>query len=290
MGFVALLKGSFHSAEAYRQMREKASFGMGYSLMLVLLTTLFVAIYFGVYFHREVFSVRNGKTPFFDDMVQQIAAQVPPMTLHDHQLQTAEAKATTIKISGTAFGESFTDVPFITIDTSGAADYNTTPAAIFVSNKDVYIKKSKEKTEVTPLAELTKDGPSTLVITRTTAKELASEFIGFIHTHLWSIYSVFGGILWLFATCIMYAMRTVMLFLLGLVGLAIGSVLKLKVNYAETVSLASLSYTPIALIDTLNFTMLQKPTSTLVLIGAGSFALFFAIKASGAPSAEVKVG
>ena len=289
MNLFQLFIGSFHSAAAYRHMRKTATFGMGYALVLVLVTTLFVTVYYSAFIHRELFAARDGKTPFFDDIVQQIVTQVPLTTLHEHSLQTATEEPTTITISGTAFGESFTNFPLITIDTSGTTDYESTDSAMLITHKDIYIRK-RDKTEVLSIAELTKDSPNTLVITRAMAQELGEKFTRYVHEHLLTFFLVLGAIAWFFIAAFMYVMRIIMLLLLGLVGLGIASVIRVNLTYAASVSLASLSYTAIALLDTALFTVVRYPTSSTVLLLAGSVALFAAIKASDTPDPSQRVG
>jgi hypothetical protein len=279
MNVFQLFVGSFHSADAYRHMRKTATFGMGYTLLLVAVCTLAVTLYYGSFIHREIFGVRDGRVPLFDDMVKQIAAQVPLMTLKDHRLITADAKATTIKISGSAFGESFTDFEFITIDTTGATTHQNMKTPIVITADDV-IYRTDSKTEIKTMKELTEDAPSTLVINRAMAEDIANTVIDFVHKHLLTIYLVLGSIAWFFFAAFVYVMRIFMLLALGLIGLAIGSITKNEVNYAAAVSLAALSYTPVALLDTVLFAALGYAPSTSVLFVAGCVTLFTAIKAS----------
>lgn len=283
MNILSVFTGSFHSAAIYREVRKNGGFYMGYALLVVVITCLLVTMYFTGYVHREIFSARDGKAPFFDDMVRQITTQLPVMTLKNHVLSSSETTPTIIRLSGTAFGLTFENVEAITIDTSGNTTYETMKTPMLITAHDV-VMKSENKTEIKSIAELTKDAPETMVLNRAMLDDLANTVITAVHQNLLSFYLVFGGITLFLVIIYMYVMRIIMLLLLGLAGLAIGSMLKTKLKYDTAVALASVSYTPIALLDAVLFALMHYPTSKMVLFLAGCVALFVAIKCSDSPN------
>lgn len=274
----SLFTGVFKS-ETYRNVRSDGGFFIGYAILIVLLCTFAVTVYYSHFIHREVFTARDGKPAVFDDVVKQIAAQMPTMALQDNQLMSNDAAPTTIKLSGTAFGMDYNDIALITIDTSGQTMHETMQTPILITNKDV-IFKTKDKTEIKSIAEITKDLPSSMIINRAMIDSLATKTIEGVRDSLTSIYLIFGGIAWFFIAAYMAIMRLFMLLALGLAGLLIGSLAKSPIKYAPAVGLASVSYMPIAMLDTILFTGLHYPTSTIVLFAGGCVALFAAIKCS----------
>lgn len=288
MNIWQLFTGSFHRAAAYRHMREKQSFGMGYALVLVAVCTLVVTITYGALIHNVVFAVKDGRTPLFDDVVNQIAQQLPVMTLKDGTLKSSSAEPTTIYISANIFDEKVDRFPLITIDTSGNARHDNMPTPVLITDQDMIIQKSDGKKEIQPLSKFDQGNP--LVINRAMAEDSAKNIIAFVHANLGVFYFIVGIVVWFFFTAFIYVMRIVMLLLLGLMGLVMGSILKNKVNYAQSVGLASLSYTPIALLDTVLFAFFANAPSNVTLFACGAVLLFFAIRASGAPKEPVMVG
>ncbi len=282
MNIFTLIPASFYSADAYRHMREKASFGMGYALVLVLITTLAVVVYYGNVIHREIFAVRDGKISFFEDMVMQITDQIPLMTLKDGVLVTDVPEATVIRLSGEAFGMGFSDVEIATIDTTGNTTYANMQTPILVTRTDVVYEKDDKK-EIKSIAELTEKAPSPMVINRAVATDIGQQLVAWVKDNLTSIYLIFGGMMWAFAIIYVYVARMIMLLLLGLVGIAFAGIRKLDLTYASAVSLASLSYTPVLLLDTVLFIARGDSPSTITLFIAGAVTLIAGIVASYPP-------
>lgn len=285
MKFFRLLVGSFYSADVYKEVRKEASFCMGYSLLLVLLCTLITAFYYGQVFHREVFGAREGKAPFFDAMVQQIADQLPLMTYSEQKLVTQTPEATVITLSGELFGETFQGFELATIDTTGKTTHDNVQTPILITTNEVIFKGDKE-TKIKSLSEFTKEAPGTLVINRALAQEMASQLNAWFHKSLPLIYFFFGGILWLIFALFAYVMRVLLLLLLGVAGLAMGAILKSPLEYGAAVSLAAVSFTPMALLQTV-LTMAGQHVSIWVVVFAGVVALFFAVRASHSPAQPV---
>src|SRR5580692_10479888 len=91
MRYWDIFTGSFHSGAAYRAMRYGTrGAGLGYSFVLVAVTSVLMVIYATAMVNQVLFVSRDGKIPLFDDLVQQVEVQLPQMTLKDGTLN-AEA-------------------------------------------------------------------------------------------------------------------------------------------------------------------------------------------------------
>jgi hypothetical protein len=279
MRFFSTLIGSFHSAALYRTVRTNASFYMGYTLLVVLLCTLVLTVYFTAVVHRGIFVAKEGQPIPFDSLVNQIAEQLPVMTLKDDTLMTMDPEPTVIRVSGELFGQAFTDVPLITIDTTGASTHSNMDTPILITSTEIMFEDSDE-IKVKKLSEFTKDAPETLVINRALSQEMAAMLIAGVHKHIMTFYLIVGGICWFFFAIVYYIMRICMLLALGLAGYVLGSIIKQRVSYAAAVSLAAVSYTPIALLEAGLLGFLGYSPHMLTLFGAGVVALFFAMKCS----------
>lgn len=280
MQFFDTLIGSFYSAKTYREVRKAATYGMGYSLLLVTLCTLAVTVYYGQVFHREVFAERDGKPALFDDLVTQIAQQIPVMTYSNKRLSTQNPQATTIHISGEAFGEKFEQFALITIDTTGASTHANMKTPVLITAEDFIVKTDKE-TKIQPLSKFEEDG--TVVINRAMAEDVAESAIEGMHGALAQFYIILGGMAWVCLIIAFYVLRICMIFALGLGGLIISSLLKSPINYAASVSLAAVSFTPVAVLDTAMFIGAGYSLQTTTLLFAGLAALTAAIACSREP-------
>jgi hypothetical protein len=289
MPFLSLFMGSFHSAETYRQVRAAGKFFMGYACIVVVLCTLAFTIFFAHFIHREVFVPRGTQPALFDDIVKQIARQLPVMTLQDNQLMSNSSAPTVISVSGVAFGQGFTNLDIITIDTRGQTTHENMKTPVLVNTKEIIFKSDRE-TKIKSIADLLNNKPTTMVINQAMAESLSDMVITSVRDSLTSIYLIIGTIGWFFIAAYMFVMRMFMLLALGVAGLVIGSVVKSPINYASAVGLAAVSYTPIAILDTVLFAAFQFPTSRLILFVAGCVALFAAIKCSHTPPPRQLVG
>ena len=275
----ALFTGSFHSAAAYRHIRKAANFGMGYALVLVTLTSLFVTVCYAQFIHRTVFVAHAGQPALLDSVVTQVAGQVPVMTLKGDTLMTKEPIATEIKISGTAFGESFENLVIATIDTTGQSTHANMHTPVLITATEMIIQSDKE-TKIKKLSEFTKNGPETILINRAVAEDMAKNFLGFVHANLIKLYLIIGAIVWFFLIVFTFILRIFMLLALGLMGLLIGSLTKQSIPFAALVGLASLSYTPVALLDIALLIGFGYAPHVLTLFLAGTVTLFAAMKCS----------
>ncbi len=283
MRFFQTFIGAFHSASLYRTLRAEPSFRMGYAFVLVMLCAFVVTAYYGIYIHREVFAQRDGKPALFDDVVRQIAGQLPVMTFKDDTLISNADAPTIIRVSGGAFEQQFENLAIITINTSGTADRATMATPVLITSKEIIFKTDKE-TKIQPLSKFSESLGGTTLINQAVAQDLANRLIKNVHDNIATFYLLLGGIAWFFFAVFMFVMRLFMLLALGAIGLAIGSLMKTPIRYETAVGLASISYTPVAVLDIILFLNLHYSPHMLTLIVAGSVALFAAIHCSHAPT------
>lgn len=289
MSFISLFIGSFQSADTYREVRASGKFYMGYTFIIVALCTLAVTIFYTHFIHREVFSPREGNSALFDDIVKQIATQIPVMTLQENQLMTSTPAPTIIKISGTAFGMAFNNIDIITIDTSGQTTHENMKTPVLVTTKE-FIFKSDRETKIKSIADVMENRPTTMLINRAVAESLGDDLIKAVRESLMTIYFILGIISWFFIAAYIFIMRMFMLLLLGVAGLAMGALMQSPIRYASAVGLAAVSYAPIAILDTILFAVMQYPTSRIIIFAAGCVALFAAIKCSHTPPPRQLIG
>ncbi|MFZ4541991.1 MAG: DUF1189 family protein [Rickettsiales bacterium] len=284
MNIIRLFLGSFYSADTYRAVRTRGGFHMGYALLVVLACTLVVTIYFTAFVHRELFTSRDGKPIVFDNVVQQIAGQVPTMTWQNNSLKSSVPGPTVISISSQAFEASYEEFPIITIDTSGQTTRETMKTPVLITDTELMMKDKKE-TKIQSLSDMVKDSASTLIINRSLIDDSAKRLIEWTHRSLGTIYFILGGVSWFVFATYLFIVRIFMLLALGLAGLLIGSMTKTKLGYEQAVGLAAVSYTPVAILDTILFAGAGYPAGTLTLFLAGVVALFAAIHCSNPPAA-----
>ena len=277
MRFFHTLVGSFYSARTYATVRAAEGSGLGYSFVLVLLTNLITTVGIVLFLHMALFSSRDGDAPMFDDLVLQVANQIPQMTLHNNVLMVADGKAHTIVLDahmtkGSLRGEA------ITIDTTGATTYQNMRTPILFTQKEL-IYRSKKETKLQPYSELYPDAPPTLVINHALALDIAQRMIDKVHQHLGMIYFIFGIFCCLCVTLVFYIMRVLMVLVLGVIGLGIGSLLKSPLSFAASMRFAAVSYTPVAILNIAAFATGHAPP-TWGLILCGSVMLFAAMYTS----------
>lgn len=276
MRFFSMIIGSFHSAELYRRVRREQNFNLLYTLGLVLLCSFVTAVYYGNIVHRELFIAKAGQPPVFDSIVTQIAEQTPIMTYKDGRLMTKEPQATVITISGALFGESFDKVALITVDTTGQSTHQNMKTPVLITQTEMIVKDSKE-TKIQPLDKFADGRPTTLVINRAVAMDAASTFITVVHENLTKFYIFFGGFMWLIFALFSYVLRIFMVLILGLAGLVIAALVRTKLDYSAAVSLAAVSFTPVALLETAILIGAGYPVHTSTLFIAGVVTLSAAI-------------
>ena len=267
MRFTQTFIGAFSSADIYRSVRLRAHYEMRYSFFLVTFSALLLVAYFIALAHGELFTARAGKPAAFDDAVRQIAKQLPVMTLQNNQLMTREARSHTINLSVNAFGKHVAG-PFATIDTTGATTHENMKTFMLVTAQEVVFQSNK-KTEIHSLSDYTKNIGNSVVINRAVADDMAANMIRTTHRYLVKAYLILGGVAWVALTLVLYLLRIAMVMVLGGAGMLIGKLLNTPVNYAAAVSLAAISYTPVAVADIILIIGFGKSASPELLMAGG---------------------
>lgn len=289
MNVFKLIPASFHSVAAYRHMRQTANFGMGYALLMVAITTLAVVIYGANLFHQAILDSRDASsTSALEAMALQVADQVPTMTFDKGVLVTQKPEIYTISI-GDPLKKSSESEEVITIDTTGKTTIDNMQTPILITSKDVIIDNDRKK-EVHSLSEFAKDQHGPMIINKSVAEDAARTLIAWLKDNALTLYLIFGGVMWCFAIIFFFILRMIMLFLLGLVGIAYAAIRNIELSYASAVALASLSYTPVLLLDTLLFMVDGKSPMALTLFFAGCVTLIFAIHVSNPAKPPQMVG
>ena len=272
MNVFQLFAGSFYSAAAYREMRAKANFGMGYALFIVAVSTLVVLLFYGAQAYNVLLLSHDGKPPMLDQMLQDIADQAPVMTLKGDTLATKNPEPTILTIHGSFEGKAF-DVPFATIDTTGKTDTSNAKTDILSTSKELLLT-DHGTWKPQPLTDFNREGPETIIINHTVASEMAASAANYVHN---SIVQYFTVIWFVFIACF-FVVTFFFLLALGLLGLVIGSLIRSPLTFSA--ALASLSFTPVALLDAVLLTCFGYAAHTLTLLAAGTVTLYAAIKCS----------
>jgi hypothetical protein len=258
MRFTTNFIGAFTSAEHYRQVRQRATFEMRYSFLLILASSLLLVLHFTHLLHGELFTARAGKPAVFDDVVRQIAQQIPLMTLQNNQLITREAKPHSIRIQTEFFGRPIHG-NIATIDTTGATTHHNMQTWLLITSHE-FIIRNTDKTEIHSLSDYNKSGRGTLVINRAVANDTAANLVRTVHRYLIQGYLILGGIALLITTVVLYVLRLAMLAALGVAGVVVGRLMHSPLRYRAAFSLAAISYTPVAM------------TNLLLMLGFGRWA------------------
>jgi len=278
MRFAAQFFGSVSSAAQYRLVRARASYEMLYSFLLVLIISFLMVVQCVALLHGELFTARADKPAVFDDVVRQIASQLPVMTLQNHKLVTREGRPHSIRVGTVIFGHPLAGT-IATIDTTGTTTRDSIKTPVLVTAKEVIVQ-SKNKTETYPLSDYTKEMPSSLVINRALIDDVAATLIRTVHDHLVKAYLILGSIGWLMLLLVLYILRITMLMVLGLAGWLLGKMMRIATSYRQAVSLAAISYTPVAVADLAMFVLFHRSAPTWMLLLGGVVMLTVAIRVS----------
>lgn len=266
MKFIPTFLGSFHSPETYARVRaQDHAHGFAYSILLVMLVALCLTLFYIQMFHRAMFVPQPGRLPVVEDVVMQVARQVPVMTYKDGVLMTREPQAHHIAVTVDAFGAHEEGV-LATIDTTGATTHRNMDTSLLFTAREMLVKKDG-KVEIKPYTEMLDRG--TLVINRALAMESGQRLVTFVKDRLLYIYLVCGVLVWCAYTLVMYVKRLLMLLVLAFGGWLIGAAVSQKVNYTMAMRMAAVSFTPVAVFDMLAVMVAQVtvPVWTLVLCG-----------------------
>ena len=274
MNVFQLFFGSFHSSAAYRQMRANASFGMGYALLVVTICSLFVLLYYSSQVYTAMFLPRDGKPAMFDQMMQDVADQMPVMTMKSGTLATKNPEATIITIKGSYGTENF-NVPIATIDTTGKTDTSNATTPVLINAKQLLVR-DKGNWSPQMLTDFTKNAPDTIIINHAVAEEMATAASSYIHNSL----AEYFILAWFFFIICLYVVSFFLLLVLGCIGLVIASLVRSPLSFGAAVGLASLSFTPVAILNVLLLTAFGYAAHTITLLVAGTVTLYAAIRSS----------
>lgn len=266
MDFFRTIAGSFFAASTYRTAMNGKGYGLLYSFLLVIGTSLIFTIWGMAAMHRFLFVGQDGGRPRLEAALHQIADQLPVMTIDKGQLQTQRPEASIITFRFD--GENI--YSFATIDTTGATTHENCTTPILITAKElIVIKRDEGKREVYALDKYFSGQKGPLVINRALAADTVDGLIAWLKTHRFTIYLTLGSFALGTMAGVCYVLRICMLLVLGLAGLLIANILRQTITYETAVRLAAVSYTPVALIDLLVWVTSWNAASTLALLGSG---------------------
>jgi len=288
MGFFQTFLGSFYSDALYRKLRTQRGSGLGYSILLVLLTLFIGCMLYAPDMnrvHRALFVGENGRLSAFDDVLRQIAAQTPNMVFENYTLKTVEPGEHVMHLSVDIMGE-HVEGEAITIDTSGKTTYSNMKTPVLATANELIVKTDKE-TKVRPYTELAKsqDPKVRYFIDKAEAKQVVQDFSKFIKENLSTFYLVIGGVLLLFAIGFLYVMRIFMVLLLALAGLLVANILRKKITFENAMLIAAVSYTPVAILELVITKATGGAVGPLILVICGVIMFTAAFIASNEPEA-----
>ncbi len=279
MPFLQTFLGSFCSPARYQSVRRMAKgYGLGYSAMLAAFITLTVSIWAIGTIHNNLFIGHDGAEPLFEDVIHQIAKQVPIMTLDKGHLIPQHPRPTQIVLT---FDRAEFPGRYIlaTIDTTGATTVeNMKTPFLITSTQVIFYNRSKQEKKIHDLSEYTSDVRGPLIINRALAESTAEHLISYTRSHLPLFYFMFLTIVGSIVGLIYYVLRVVMVFGLGAGGMLIAHlVMRKPVSYAACVRLAAMSYTPVAILTMISFMLTSRFMNTLPLLICGMVMLSAAL-------------
>lgn len=275
MRYFRQLIGSFHRPDAYEAARTGQGWGLVYALFIVALTTLAGVLWLVAYFHSAVLLEQNGKPPLLKQMVTQIAQQWPEMMIEQDRIvmHGPTPMPYEIHVAGEIFGEEFSGA-FITIDTTGKTTATNMQTPLLITATEIITKGNDSKRELRPLGELFKSAQQPLHIDEGVILHAADDLYDAIASSIWVLYAIMVPIIWGIFTGLFFIGRMVMLLGLGVIGLVLSRLGGRAMGYMESVRLASLAYTPVAVLSALGFAFALRTPSTLVLFALGTLMLF----------------
>lgn len=255
MRFFKTFTQSFHSAAMYQELRGKPGHGLAYSFLLVLFTAFLYCVMYVSSFnqlHRELFVGVDGKISVMDDVLSQIARQMPTMTFHNTVLISEEPKARVIHLAANIMGQ-HAEGDAITIDTTGMTTYANMQTPVLVTANEIVMKTDKE-TKIKTFKEMTKGNQNSsdpVAITPEFAKDVAKEIAAFARNNIRNFYLIAGGLFLIFFVVFLYIARIFMMLFLALGGLLIANILRTKITFDGCMRLAAVSFTPVAIASVL---------------------------------------
>ena len=251
-----------------------------YSFLLVMLTSFFVIANGIRVVDKFMLMAPAGQSPLLDRIVNDFAAQIPVMTLQNGVLQVKATQPYIVhlNIPQTPSTKEMS-VALVTIDTGGATTVHTMETPVLITAQEIYIRNNHE-TKVYPLTK-SEESAKPLIINRAMATDSAERGLNWIHTNTWKIYLVFGAIAWISFGLAWYLLRLIMLMALGLVGLALSSIIwKPTAEFATAVRIAAVAYTPVAIFSTVALCFAGHSPKAIVLFALGALITAAALSVS----------
>ncbi len=271
MKFFQAFIGSFYSPQRYQNVRSQPGKGLAYSALLVCLTTLLLTLYACFTFHRVLFVAEGGQLPLFDDVLRQIATQMPVMDYAGGTLSTRDGKAHDIVVELNVLGEHHKGV-LATVDTTGNTTYETMRGPVLIGAREIIVR-STDESEIKTVREIIGEDVTSLTITPELSEKIAEEVAIEVRANATRIYLYIGSFLWLILTPILYVMRVLMLAALALGSMLLGMGLKRPVDFSASMRLAALSFTPVTVCDNLSLVFYHHPLDSLHLLLCGGIML-----------------
>lgn len=248
MQFFSTFAGSFHSAAAYQRAHQREGLGLAYSFGVVVLVSLVLTVFFGQMFLSSVFKPQgNNPLSFFDDMTQQLAAQVPVMTYKDGVLTTNEPRAYEIRLHVRNFGYDEEGIIAV-IDTTGATTHENMQAPLLFTAHEV-VRREKNELRITPYKEAAEGMPNPMIINRAVVEDTMHQVRNWLYAHAVFICAVLGVFAVLSFGLMLYVQRIVLMLLVSVGGLLLGLMLKNRVSYATLMRLSAVALTPVTVFD-----------------------------------------
>lgn len=252
MRYWHIFTGSFYSARAYADMRYKArGWGLGYSFILVAVTTVLLVCFGTALADAAFFTAHRGQPPLFDDLARQIGEQWPGTELKEGVLIVHAPMPYYIHLKAPIFGY-VVQGDVLTIDTTG----KTTPHNMgtpLLLNSSEFVSKARNGHEIRihELSEYSKPGSAAMIVTPTRARAIAEHVIETVHANLWKLYILLGFVTWIIFTALLYLLRLCMLLAVAVAGLLLGKLHKSPLDFAASMRLSAMAYTPITLLDSI---------------------------------------
>lgn len=216
----SVLHGLFLSFGSRRFYQDVAAHWRGAAFVLLLLLALLIAL-------RIALFINNGLSEFDRAYAPGYIRQMPTITVKNGQASTPESIPYLIM-------EPNSGRPVAIIDTTrDKPDFESTRAMIFVSRTQVAYRKNANETRIYELSQF-----EDMVITQDSAHKLVdflADWLGWILAPF-----IFVGV---------YIFRLLLALLFGVVGLLIGSIMKVQLPYDAMVSLAIVTAAPVTVVE-----------------------------------------
>lgn len=275
MRFFATLIGSFTGIAAYRAARRAQGVGLAYVFKLALFTATIVVLAYGLLTYHYFFTPQGDKPAIYADVLEQIAAQTPPMHFAENRLTTDQPEVTIIHVDATVDNAPYRK-ELITIDTTGTTTAATMTTPILVTSEAI-ITNLNGKVKIQPYHALNEDPHAAYQVNRSIAQKMVAQWIAFVQQNLLLVLGVLLITGWLVMSCMLFLTRTAMVLLLSLGGLLIGMALRTPIDYGAAMRLSAVSFTPVAMLELVRLLTTGAGLDSLTLFICGTIMLSAAI-------------